>query len=186
MIVVALGADHAGFPLKEDLKAWLIGHGYDVVDFGTQSAESVDYPDYATAVGSAVVVGKAGRGVLVCGTGIGMAMAANKLPGVRAAACSDAFTARMSREHNDANVLALGARITGRDAAIEILETWLRAEFAGGRHARRVEKIVELDRARSDAGAGVEGRPGFPGAPPSTGGLGGPSRPPITSDAPAR
>jgi len=148
MTRVALGADHAGFPLKEDLKTWLIGHGYDVVDFGTQSAESVDYPDYATAVGGAVIVGKADRGVLVCGTGIGMAMVANKLPGVRAAACSDAYTARMSREHNDANVLALGARITGRDAAIEILETWLRAEFAGGRHARRVEKIVELDRVR--------------------------------------
>ena len=148
MIVVALGADHAGFPLKEDLKAWLIAEGYDVVDFGTQSADSVDYPDYAAAVGSAVTAGKADRGVLVCGTGIGMAMVANKVPGVRAAACSDAYTARMSREHNDANILALGARITGRDAAIEILETWLRAEFAGGRHARRVEKIVELDRVR--------------------------------------
>jgi len=148
MTVVALGADHAGFPLKEDLKAWLIAHAYDVVDFGTQSADSVDYPDYAAAVGSAVTTGKADRGVLVCGTGIGMAMAANKVPGVRAAACSDAYTARMSREHNDANILALGARITGRDAAIEILETWLRAELAGGRHARRVEKIVELDRVR--------------------------------------
>jgi len=148
MIVVALGADHAGFPLKEDLKAWLIAEGYDVVDFGTQSADSVDYPDYAAAVGSAVTAGKADRGVLVCGTGIGMAMVANKVPGVRAAACSDAYTARMSREHNDANILGLGARITGREAAIEILETWLRAEFAGGRHARRVEKIVELDRVR--------------------------------------
>ena len=148
MIVVALGADHAGFPLKEDLKAWLIAEGYDVVDFGTQSADSVDYPDYAAAVGSAVTAGKADRGVLVCGTGIGMAMVANKVPGVRAAACSDAYTARMSREHNDANILGLGARITGREAAIEILETWLRAEFAGGRHARRVDKIVELDRAR--------------------------------------
>jgi len=148
MTVVGLGADHAGFPLKEDLKAWLITGGYDVVDFGTQSAESVDYPDYAAAVGSAVTAGKADFGVLVCGTGIGMAIAANKLPGIRAAACSDAYTARMSREHNDANILALGARITGRDAAIEILETWLAATFAGGRHARRVDKIVALDRVR--------------------------------------
>ena len=148
MTVVGLGADHAGFPLKEDLKAWLITGGYDVVDFGTQSAESVDYPDYAAAVGSAVTAGKADCGVLVCGTGIGMAIAANKLPGIRAAACSDAYTARMSREHNDANILALGARITGRDAAIEILETWLAATFAGGRHARRVDKIVALDRGR--------------------------------------
>jgi len=148
MTVVALGADHAGFPLKEDLKTWLITHGYDVVDLGTQSAESVDYPDFAIGVGSAITAGTADRGVLVCGTGIGMAMAANKVPGVRAAACSDAFTARMSREHNDANILALGARITSREAAIEILEIWLGAEFAGGRHARRVEKIVALDEMR--------------------------------------
>ena len=148
MTVVALGADHAGFPLKEDLKAWLITHGYDLVDLGTQSADSVDYPDFALGVGSAITAGKADRGVLVCGTGIGMAMAANKVPGVRAAACSDAFTARMSREHNDANILALGARVTSREAAIEILEIWLGAEFAGGRHARRVEKIVALDDMR--------------------------------------
>ena len=150
MTVVALGADHAGFPLKEDLKTWLIGRGYDVVDLGTQSAESVDYPDFAVGVGSAVTAGKADRGILVCGTGIGMAMAANKLPGGRAAACSDAFTARMSREHNDANVLALGARITSREAAIEILELWLDTDFAGGRHARRVDKIVALDRLREE------------------------------------
>jgi len=150
MTVVALGADHAGFPLKEDLKAWLIGRGNDVVDLGTQSAESVDYPDFAVGVGSAVTAGKADRGILVCGTGIGMAMAANKLPGVRAAACSDAFTARMSREHNDANVLALGARITSREAAIEIVELWLDTEFAGGRHARRVDKIVALDHLREE------------------------------------
>ncbi len=106
----------------------------------------MDYPDFAIAVGGAVTAGKADRGVLVCGTGIGMAMAANKVPGARAAACSDAYTARMSREHNDANILALGARIIAREAAIEILEVWLDAEFAGGRHARRVEKIVALDR----------------------------------------
>src|SRR6267142_2714250 len=131
MIVVALGADHAGFPLKEDLKTWLISRGYDVVDLGTQSAESVDYPDFAVGVGGAITAGKADRGVLVCGTGIGMAMAANKVPGVR-----------------DANFLALGARISSRGAAIEILGIWLDAEFAGGRHARRVEKIVALDHVR--------------------------------------
>src|SRR5882762_1490964 len=158
MIVVALGADHAGFPLKEDLKTWLISRGFDVVDLGTQSAESVDYPDFAVGVGGAITAGKADRGVLVCGTGIGMAMAANKVPGIRAAACADAFTARMSREHNDANVLALGARITGRDAAIEILETWLAADFAGGRHARRVEKIVDLDRVRGPESADAQAR----------------------------
>jgi ribose 5-phosphate isomerase B len=148
MTAVALGADHAGFPLKEDLKAWLIARGHDVVDVGTQSTESVDYPDFAVGVAGAITGGKAACGVLVCGTGIGMAMAANKVPGVRAAACSDAFTARMSREHNDANVLALGARITAREAAIEILEIWLGAKFAGDRHARRVEKIAALDQVR--------------------------------------
>ena len=158
MTVVALGADHAGFPLKEDLKTWLIARGYDVVDLGTQSAESVDYPDFAAGVGSAITAGKADRGVLVCGTGIGMAMAANKVPGVRAAACTDAFSARMSREHNDANILALGARITARDAAIEILEIWLGAEFAGGRHARRVEKILALDRAREEESSDAQAR----------------------------
>jgi ribose 5-phosphate isomerase B len=150
MTAIALGADHAGFPLKEDLKAWLIARGYDVVDFGTQSPESVDYPDFAALVAGAVTTGKASRGVLVCGSGIGMAIAANKVAGVRAAACTDAYTARLSREHNDANVLTLGARITARDAAVEILETWLGAEFAGGRHARRVEKLGALDRARGE------------------------------------
>ena len=149
MMIVGLGADHAGFPLKEDLKAWLIDHGYDVVDFGTQSTDSVDYPDYAEAVGSAVVTGKATCGVLVCGTGIGMSCAANRHHGVRAAVCTESYAARMTREHNDANVLALGARITAREAAIEILETWLGAKFQEGRHARRVDKIVALDRARS-------------------------------------
>ena len=145
MTIVGLGADHAGFPLKEDLKAWLIDHGYDVVDFGAQSTESVDYPDYAEAVGAAVVTGKATCGVLVCGTGIGMAMAANKLAGVRAAACTDAFSARMSREHNDANVLCLGARLTGRELALEMLKIWIDTPFAGDRHARRVGKIVALE-----------------------------------------
>ena len=158
MTVVALGADHAGFPLKEDLKTWLISRGFDVVDLGTQSAESVDYPDFAVGVGSAITAGKADCGVLVCGTGIGMAMAANKVAGIRAAACTDAFSARMSREHNDANVLALGARITARDAAIEILEIWLGAEFAGGRHARRVEKILALDHTREQERSDAQAR----------------------------
>ncbi len=153
MTAIALGADHAGLPLKEDLKAWLIERGHEVVDCGTQSSESVDYPDYAAAVAGAVTAGKAERGVLVCGTGIGMAIAANKVPGIRAAACTDAYTARLSREHNDTNVLALGARVTAREAAIEILATWLGAEFAGGRHARRVEKLVALDRRKEQSDA---------------------------------
>ena len=150
MSAIALGADHAGFALKEEIKAWLVARGYEVVDCGTQSIDSVDYPDYAAFVASAVTAGKAGRGVLVCGTGIGMAIAANKVAGVRAAACTDAYTARLSREHNDTNVLALGARITARESALEILASWLGAEFQAGRHTGRVEKLAELDRARGE------------------------------------
>jgi ribose 5-phosphate isomerase B len=145
MLAIALGADHAGWELKEACKAWLIDHGHQVLDFGTHSPESVDYPDYAAQVAEAVAVTKVDRGVLVCGTGIGMAIAANKVPGVRAAACSDPFTARMSREHNDANVLCLGARLTGRDMAQDILQIWLDTSFAGDRHARRVAKINALE-----------------------------------------
>jgi ribose 5-phosphate isomerase B len=143
--MIALGADHAGWQLKEEIKAWLLERGAELLDFGTHSPDPVDYPDYAAQVAEAVAAGKATRGVLVCGTGIGMAMAANKVPGVRAAFCPDLFTARMSREHNDANVLALGGRLTGRELALEIVEMWLRAEFQGGRHARRVGKLVEIE-----------------------------------------
>ena len=145
MTVVALGADHAGFELKEALKAWLIQAGHQVLDFGSHSSESVDYPDYALQVGETVVAGKAERGLLVCGTGIGMAMAANKVPGVRAAFCSDLFTARLSREHNDANILALGGRLVGRELAIEILKLWLATSFAGERHQHRIVKISEIE-----------------------------------------
>jgi len=148
MLSVALGADHAGWELKEALKSWLMEAGYQVLDFGTHSPDSVDYPDYAQQVGEAVAVGKVDRGVLVCGTGIGMTMAANKIPGVRAALCGDAFTSRMSREHNDANVLALGGRLTDADMGRDILKVWLETSFAGGRHARRVNKIMELEGPR--------------------------------------
>jgi ribose 5-phosphate isomerase B len=146
MLSVALGADHAGWELKEALKAWLIDAGYQVLDFGTHGPDSVDYPDYALQVAEAVTVGKVERGVLVCGTGIGMTIAANKVPGIRAALCGDVFTARMSREHNDANVLALAGRLTGRETGLEILRAWLDTPFAGGRHARRVDKIGEMER----------------------------------------
>lgn len=145
MTVVALGADHAGFELKEALKTWLIQGGHQVLDFGTNTSEPVDYPDYALQVAEAVANAKAERGLLVCGTGVGMAMAANKVPGVRAAFCPDLLTARLSREHNDANVLALGGRIMGRELAIEILKVWLATAFTAGRHQRRVEKISEIE-----------------------------------------
>jgi len=142
---IALGADHAGFTLKDALKAWLERQGHEVLDLGTHTADSVDYPDYAGAVTEALLSGAAERGILVCGTGIGMAMAANKVPGVRAAACADAFTARMAREHNDANVLALGARILGPENAIEIVRVWLETAFAGDRHIRRLAKLAALE-----------------------------------------
>ena len=142
---IALGADHAGYELKEALKGWLINAGYHVLDLGTHATESVDYPDYAALVGEAVADHKVERGLLVCGTGIGMAMAANKVPGVRAALCADLYTARMSREHNDANVLVLGGRLMDADMGTDILRAWLETDFGGGRHARRVEKIADIE-----------------------------------------
>lgn len=146
MTVIALGADHAGWELKDALKSWLIENGHQVMDFGAHSPDSVDYPDYALQVAESVAGGKAERGLLVCGTGIGMAMTANKVPGVRAALCSDPFMARMSREHNDANVLCLGGRLTDQELGLEILKMWLDTPFAGGRHARRVAKIAQIER----------------------------------------
>jgi ribose 5-phosphate isomerase B len=145
MMVIALGADHAGFRLKEHLKDWLVGKGHTVVDTGTHDETSVDYPDYAAAVGDAVVGRRAERGVLVCGTGIGISIAANKVPGVRAAVCADPYSAHMSRAHNDTNVLALGARIVAPDAAVRVLEIWLATPFEGGRHQRRLDKVTALE-----------------------------------------
>ena len=153
---IALGADHAGFQVKEALKAWLIEQGYEVVDYGTHSPESVDYPDYAAQVAEAVADQKVERGVLVCGTGIGMAITANKVAGVRAALCSDLYTARASREHNDANVLALGGRLMGPEMALDILRMWLATDFAGGRHRRRVDKIADLERRHAAHWQGKE------------------------------
>lgn len=144
-MTVAVGCDHAGWELKERLKARLIQAGHQVLDFGTHSPAPVDYPDYAVQVAEAVANGKAERGLLVCGSGIGMAMTANKVPGVRAASCPDLVTARLSREHNDANVLALGGRLTGSELAIQILETWLATRFEGGRHNPRVAKIRDIE-----------------------------------------
>ncbi|OUM95249.1 MAG: ribose 5-phosphate isomerase B [Firmicutes bacterium ZCTH02-B6] len=143
---IAIGSDHAGFELKKELAAHLEAAGYSVVDMGTESRESCDYPDYAQRVAEAVAAGQYDRGILVCGTGIGMSIAANKVPGVRAALCAEPFSARMAREHNDANVLCLGARVVGPGLALEIADAFLAAQFAGGRHARRVDKIRELEK----------------------------------------
>lgn len=138
---IAIGCDHAAFELKASLAALLEKQGHEVLNMGTNGPDSVDYPDFARAVCEAVLSGKAERGVLICGSGIGMSMAANRFPGIRAALCSEPLSARLSRLHNDANVLCLGARLIGPTMAEEILGTWLSASFEGGRHAKRVEKL---------------------------------------------
>ena len=142
---LGVGADHAGYAAKESLKRWLAERGHDVEDVGTHGTASVDYPDYAGQVGRLVASGKVELGLLVCGSGIGMAIAANKVRGVRAAVCSEPFSSRHARKHNDANVLCLGARVTGSGLMEETLEAFLDARFEGGRHAFRVEKIGRLE-----------------------------------------
>jgi ribose 5-phosphate isomerase B len=138
---IALGADHAGFELKERLKTYLTESGHETIDLGTSSTQSVDYPDFGFAVGKAVVEGRADRGVLVCGTGIGMAIAANRLRGVRAGAPNDLFATRLMREHNDANVIAFGARQMAVPLAEAMLDLFLTTPFTFGRHERRVKKL---------------------------------------------
>ncbi len=146
--IVALGADHAGFALKEAIKQYLNQSGFGVEDMGCASTDSVDYPDFAAAVAKRVSGKQARAGVLVCNTGIGMSIAANKVAGVRAALVSDPHTAQMSREHNDANVLVLGAKDMEPGRAIEIVKAWFAAQFQGGRHARRVDKIKDLENGK--------------------------------------
>ena len=139
--IVAIASDHAGYALKELLAEDLKAMGYQVLDLGTDSETSVDYPDFGNALGEALQSGKAERGVAVCGTGIGISIAVNRFPGVRAALCHDETSARLAREHNDANVLALGARLTGDAVARDCLRAFMATAFAEGRHARRVEKL---------------------------------------------
>ena len=148
---IALGADHAGFELKDKIKQHLEQRGIAVQDEGTNSAESVDYPDYARLVGHDVAQHRVDLGILVCGSGIGMAITANKVEGIRAANVSSEYEAQMSREHNDANVLALGARILNAEQALAIVDKWLATQFAGGRHERRVEKIAQIEREEAQS-----------------------------------
>jgi ribose 5-phosphate isomerase B len=141
-----IGADHGGYALKEVIKQHLIDQGHDVVDAGTGDGEtSVDYPDYGRAVAEAVVGGNYERGIVICGTGIGISLAANKVRGARAALCTNGYMARMARAHNDANVLALGGRVIGPELAKEIVDVFLATDFHGGRHARRVDKIMDIE-----------------------------------------
>ena len=142
---IAIGADHAGFEAKEHLKRWLAEHGHEAIDLGTQGTASVDYPDFAAKVAKSVVAGDAPLGLLICGTGIGMSIAANKFAGIRAAHCTDCFQARMARQHNDANVLCLGERVTGVGVAASIVKAFLETPFEGGRHGRRVDLIRALE-----------------------------------------
>jgi len=138
---IAFAADHAGYELKNQLKADLEAQGYGVLDLGTNGPDSVDYPDFGKAIAEAVAAGKASFGVAVCGTGIGISIAANRIKGCRAALCHDGLSAKLSREHNDANVLALGARLIGIETARDCLKAFLSTPFAGGRHAGRVAKL---------------------------------------------
>lgn len=142
---IAIGCDHAAFPFKEEIKTYLTEKGHEVVDKGCYSPERADYPDHGIAVGEAVARGECERGIVICGSGIGISIAANKVKGVRCALCSEPLSARLSRNHNDANVLAMGARLIGLEMGKAIVDAWLEAEFEGGRHIGRIEKISNYE-----------------------------------------
>lgn len=144
-MLVAIGSDHGGFSLKEDITSYLTETNVPFQDFGIYSPGSVDYPDIARQVAQAVADGKCDRGIIICGTGIGVSIAANKVRGIRAALCHDIYSAQMSREHNDANILTMGGRVIGPGLARAVVEKWLATKFAGGRHSRRICKISELE-----------------------------------------
>lgn len=142
---VAIGSDHGGYELKEEVKVFLKKEGVEYIDYGTNSLESVDYPEFGKKVAEAVKDEECDRGIVICGTGIGISISCNKVKGIRCALCSDTYSARMSVEHNNAQVLALGGRVIGKDLALEIVSTWLKASFQGERHKRRVDKISDIE-----------------------------------------
>lgn len=144
--MIAIGSDHAGYLLKADIIKFVNDKGFEVKDFGTNGPESVDYPDFGQAVAEAVASNECDRGIIICGTGIGISISANKVPGIRAALCTDSYMAKMSRQHNDANILAIGERVVGPGVALDIVETWLDTEFLGGRHQNRVSKISNIEK----------------------------------------
>lgn len=144
---IGLGADHGGYRLKAAIAEHLRGRGYEVIDFGTHTADSVDYPDYGKQVAEAVIAKKVDKGILCCGTGIGIGLAANKVRGIRCANVSDTFSAKMSREHNDCQMISLGERTLGVSLALELVDAFLAAKFQGDRHQRRVDKIMEIEKA---------------------------------------
>lgn len=142
---IAMGNDHSAVELKNIIKEFLEDKGYEVIDFGTNTSESCDYPVYGEKVGRAVASGQADLGIAICGTGVGISLAANKVKGIRACVCSEPYTAKLSRMHNNSNVLAFGARVVGSEMAKMITEEWLNAEYEGGRHQRRVDQIMEIE-----------------------------------------
>ena len=142
---IAVACDHGGFELKKEVIAHLENRGVEYKDFGTYTSESCDYPDFAEAACSAVIFGECDRAILICGTGIGISIAANKIPGIRAACCSDTFSARFTRAHNDANALCFGGRVVGAGLAIDMVDLFLDTEFEGGRHQKRIDKITALE-----------------------------------------
>ena len=144
-MMIALGSDHAGLPLKQEIMELLDQKGIEYKDFGTYTKDSCDYAQFGQRAANAVVSGECDKGILCCGTGIGISLAANKVKGIRCVVCSDCFSAKMSREHNDANMLALGARVVGGELARMIVKIWLETEFAGGRHQRRVDQIMAIE-----------------------------------------
>ena len=143
-MMIGIGSDHGGYELKESIKEYLTKEGIRYVDYGTNSPESVDYPDFGKRVADAIIDKEIDRGILICGTGIGISITANRIKGIRCALCSDTFSARMSREHNNANILALGGRVVGAGLAQDIVKIFLDTEFEGGRHERRINKIDEI------------------------------------------
>ena len=143
---IGLASDHGGFLLKEEIKKYLEEKKFEIIDFGTDSLQSVDYPDYAAKIGEAISQGELESGIICCGTGIGISIAANKIPGIRCAVVSDTFSAKMSKAHNNANILALGERVLGKGLALEIVDAWLGAEFEGDRHSKRLEKISDIEK----------------------------------------
>ena len=142
---IAIASDHAGFEMKENVKIFLKESGHNIKDFGTDSEKSVDYPDFALKVAKAVAKNEFERGILLCKTGLGMSIAANKIPGIRAILCYDVKTAKLSREHNDANILTIGASVIDVEKAKEIINVWLETNFLGGKHLKRIEKIKEIE-----------------------------------------
>ena len=145
MKTIAIASDHGGFDLKESVIAHLLNDGWEIDDLGPSSEDSVDYPDYGVKLAEAIANKKVERGIVICGTGVGMSIVVNRFPGIRGTLCSDVYTAKMCREHNDSNILIMGGRVIGKGLASEIVDTWLRTTFEGGRHQRRLDKINEID-----------------------------------------